>query len=320
MVLPENIGGLPAALRTPNNAVRGRPAGTADCRVESSPCLVANRALLRAVVFDWGVSNRSRRGLSTQLSKHSRQSCVSNRSPALTARHCQDRRLQGMPRLQQWWQPERGERTAPGPMVRLVAPGATSATANANANGRPPDGIKPDLPLQFSGLGMLGVARHSGGPVSSTSSRAEPVLQPRPPTSPGRPADSAFGGSALARPNILTGSAPTEDPDRRDKVGEASISSLVSQSSRRLAQTLRSKDTGNPLGLEASQSAFTRIHKRGGVAKRVTDRRESFGGGFSTATITPRQAKVCTAGSIRKGRPPVVTPSESWETVSPQAR
>ena len=296
-------------MRAPTGAVRGRTAGTADRRVESSPGLVADRALLRAVVFDWSVSSRPR-APSTQLSKHSQQSCDSNRSPALTARHFQDPRLQGMPQL--WWQPEQAERTAPRPTVRVVAPGATSATASANRT-------MPDLPLQFSGLGMIGVARHSGGPVSSTSSRVVPVLQPRPPTATRSLSTSAFSGSASAQPIVLSGSAPTEDPDRRAKVNEASISSLVSQSSRRLAQTLRSKGTSKPTSVEASQSSFMRIQKRGGVAKRVTDRRESFGGGFSTATITPQQGNVCTPRSIRKGRPPAVTPSESWETVSPQA-
>jgi hypothetical protein len=78
---------------------------------------------------------------------------------------------------------------------------------------------------------------------------------------------------------------------------EISMSSLLSQSSRRVAQTHRSSGGSSGVGRETSQSSFTRMRKRGGLATRDMEKRATFGGGFSAVGTSPRQPRGARGGA-----------------------
>jgi hypothetical protein len=309
-----------------------------------------------AVLSPWhldSLANRSRKGLSTQLSDeclpivmgvkdttsggftlsastppravdHPHRSTDANRSHVVARR--QVPRLQRMSQLQQLRQEAERTGAAPqnSPGRRLTmphansladsSPGTTSVIANASSDGSLQDRTTQDMPLQFSGMDMLAAARSSSGSCSSRGSRVIHGTQPRPPISPRHLAISDVRVSVSARPSARFAVVSNGDP--HGVRSEASLSSLLSQSSRRLAQTHRFSVTGNAVNLEISQSSFMRIQKRGGMAKTVPDRRGAFGGGFSTGACTRVGG---TPVSIRKGRPPAVTPSGFQMTVSLQS-
>ena len=166
------------------------------------------------------------------------------------------------------------------------------------------------MPLQFSGTDMLAASSSSSGSCSSRISRMIHGTQARPLTSPRHLAISPVAVSASARPSFRGLVGGNGDP--HGVRSEISLSSLLSQSSRRRAQTHRLSTTGNAVNPEMSQSSFMRIQRRGGMAKTVSGRRCAFGGGFSTACTPVDGSPV----SIRKGRPPAATAS-GFETMVP---
>ena len=99
---------------------------------------------------------------------------------------------------------------------------------------------------------------------------------------------------------------------------EVSMSSLLSQSTRKFAQTQRHLGaaaaaaagsvmggSGAGLGRETSQSSFARMRKRGGVAARGSESaRQSFGGGFSGAQTLRNAGGQRTLGAMQPYTPP----------------
>lgn len=333
------------------------------------------------------LANRSRKGLSTQLSKeclpivmvmnstvtssstraeptshrtrgHSNQR--SNTVPVLSGGRVP--RIHRMSRSQRWRQQE--EREASGEHLKIWMKKAPAQQASPNGRPRPPhetslsaisakghlqETTMQDPPQRRRGVDILDAARSSICCSTSALGQAVTLTPPRGSISPRRhTSKSVYGGSVSARPTTLTDWAPNDTGiygccisthtlnggDSCASLGmasagtqgiqaEVSLSSLLSQSSRRLAQTYRSSDTRKLVSPETSQSSFTRMRKRGGVAKSVLNSRSTFGGGFSTGSTRqangctkPGDHERCTSGSIRKGRPP---PSDSWATQPPCA-
>lgn len=299
-----------------------------------------------AVLSPWhldSLANRSRKGLSTQLSveclpivmgmndatttkfmpspptppravENSNQGADSNRSPAGARRRVSG--LQRMSQLQLRQQDEYKGGLPQNSAERWVSPSransladssshTTTGVANVRTEGFLHNITTQDLPLQFSGMDMLAAARSSSRSGSSRSSCVTHGTQSRPPISPRHLVISAVGVSVSARPSVRCKVSSRTNRDRHGVHLEASLSSLVSQSSRKWAQTHRFSATGSTLNQELSQSSFARIQKRGGMAKTAPDRRGAFGGGFSTG---PCARLSDTDVSIRKGRPPAVTP------------
>ena len=206
-------------------------------------------------------------------------------------------------------------------------------------------------PPPVTGMDVLKAAR--GGTPSSSSSSIQLTPPRPPPITVGHSARGSFSGSTTWEADLdrgsffdsyasipagSTGGGEMATPQgvlhaRVDSSGfgwvraEVSMSSLLSQSSRKFAQTHRARQTNHgatstavavarsvaALASETSQSSFARMRKRGGVAARGSDHgmmRKSFGGGFSGPQTLRNAGGQRTLGVMHpyaspRGRPPL---------------